>query len=397
MSPVSKDVIQRDLYLDDADGVECLPNEEIFAELAHNLTSQNTKYTSLALTQKVFAIMRRVGKRFLGVETPLFASMLVQPQPQAVEEDKVKVPTAPALPSPKTTPSPPPHDPTPLPYDSTIPLLTTLMEACASLSYKVVELEQDKHTQALEILKLKKRVKKLEKKRRSKHSRFKRLRKVGTSHRVESSTNTIVDEDVSAATKDVSTVEPTVFDDEEVTMTMAQTSIKIKAEKAILFDEQIAQRGMNYDKDKYPIIDWEIYSEGSRTYWKIIRVGGITEAYQSFKDMLIGFNREDLVELKSLFELDADDVLWKLQRIKIYSSRRTQINAASIATTVSAIATITTKEITLAQSLVEIKTSKPKAKGIVLQKPSESTTTTTKIISSELSQDKGKGIMVKEL
>nr|GEU46849.1 copia protein [Tanacetum cinerariifolium] len=31
---VTEDVIRRDLYLDDADGVECLPNEEIFAELA---------------------------------------------------------------------------------------------------------------------------------------------------------------------------------------------------------------------------------------------------------------------------------------------------------------------------------------------------------------------------
>nr|GEV56373.1 hypothetical protein [Tanacetum cinerariifolium] len=51
---------------------------------------------------------------------------------------------------------------------------------------------------------------------------------------------------------------------------------------------------------KYPIIDWEIHTEGSRTYWKIIRVGGITEAYQVFKDMLKGFNREDLVALWNL-------------------------------------------------------------------------------------------------
>nr|GEX11552.1 hypothetical protein [Tanacetum cinerariifolium] len=43
-----------------------------------------------------------------------------------------------------------------------------------------------------------------------------------------------------------------------------------------------------------------------------------------------------------------------------------EVNAASIATTDSAVATITTDEITLAQELVEIKTSKPKAKGIVL-------------------------------
>nr|GFB55394.1 hypothetical protein [Tanacetum cinerariifolium] len=51
---------------------------------------------------------------------------------------------------------------------------------------------------------------------------------------------------------------------------------------------------------KYPIIDWEIYSKGSRIYWKIIRVGGITEAYQSFEDMLKGFDREDLVALWNL-------------------------------------------------------------------------------------------------
>nr|GEX87610.1 xylulose kinase-1 [Tanacetum cinerariifolium] len=31
---VTEDVIRKDLHLNDADGVECLPNEEIFAELA---------------------------------------------------------------------------------------------------------------------------------------------------------------------------------------------------------------------------------------------------------------------------------------------------------------------------------------------------------------------------
>nr|GEU66200.1 hypothetical protein [Tanacetum cinerariifolium] len=69
-----------------------------------------------------------------------------------------------------------------------------------------------------------------------------------------------------------------------------------------------------------------------------------------------------------------------------------EVNAARIATNVIA-ATITTKEITLAQALMEIKTTKPKVKGIVLQEPSESITTT---ISSKKSQDKGKAIMIKE-
>nr|GEX89450.1 uncharacterized mitochondrial protein AtMg00810-like [Tanacetum cinerariifolium] len=42
-----------------------------------DLSTHTTKYTSPALTQKVFANMRRVGKGFFGVETPLFEGMLV--------------------------------------------------------------------------------------------------------------------------------------------------------------------------------------------------------------------------------------------------------------------------------------------------------------------------------
>nr|GEV59399.1 hypothetical protein [Tanacetum cinerariifolium] len=45
---------------------------------------------------------------------------------------------------------------------------------------------------------------------------------------------------------------------------------------------------------KYPLIDWEIYFEGSRTYWRIIRVGGIIQAYQIFEDMMKDFDKEDL-------------------------------------------------------------------------------------------------------
>ncbi|GJV44462.1 hypothetical protein Tco_1428998 [Tanacetum coccineum] len=77
-----------------------------------------------------------------------------------------------------------------------------------------------------------------------------------------------------------------------------------------------------------------------------------------------------------------------------------KVNTASIATTVSA-ATITEDEITLAQALAELKSVKPKVttattattKGILLQEPSESITTTTTTIPSK---DKGKGIMVEE-
>nr|GFA12830.1 copia protein [Tanacetum cinerariifolium] len=53
-----------------------------------DLSSHLTKYSSPALTQKVFANMRRVGKGFSGVETPLFEGMLV---PQQAADDVANV------------------------------------------------------------------------------------------------------------------------------------------------------------------------------------------------------------------------------------------------------------------------------------------------------------------
>nr|GEY91600.1 hypothetical protein [Tanacetum cinerariifolium]GEZ00655.1 hypothetical protein [Tanacetum cinerariifolium] len=80
-----------------------------------DLSSHTTKYTSPALTQKVFANIRRIGKGFSGVETPLFDTMLVQPQADAKNEDDNEVPATPTPPSPTpaTTPTLPTHEPSP--------------------------------------------------------------------------------------------------------------------------------------------------------------------------------------------------------------------------------------------------------------------------------------------
>nr|GEW27639.1 putative ribonuclease H-like domain-containing protein [Tanacetum cinerariifolium] len=130
---ITEATIRDALHLYDAEGVDCLPNEEIFAELARigyekpstkltfykaffssqwkflihtilqslsakhtswnefssamasvviclstgDLSTHTTKYISPALTPKVFTNMRRVRKGFLGVKTPLFEGMLV--------------------------------------------------------------------------------------------------------------------------------------------------------------------------------------------------------------------------------------------------------------------------------------------------------------------------------
>nr|GFA42236.1 hypothetical protein [Tanacetum cinerariifolium] len=173
--------------LDDTEGVVCLPNEEIFTGLAQmgyekpstkltfykafffsqwkflihiilqslsakrtswnefstemasvnqvgDLSTHTTRFISPALTQKVFANMRRVGKDF------------------------------------------PTH-------------IQQVLDVCSALSSHVGNLEHDNAAQKLEIIKLKARVKKLEMANKVKSSKLRRLRKVEASRRIESSDN----------------------------------------------------------------------------------------------------------------------------------------------------------------------------------------------------------------
>nr|GEX48776.1 hypothetical protein [Tanacetum cinerariifolium] len=106
----------------------------------------------------------------------------------------------------------------------------------------------------------------------------------------------------------------------------------------------IPEQGIHVEalQTNYLIINWEIYTEGTRQYWKIIRIGNITEVHQFFVDMIKAFDREDLVKLwslikerfnssnatkdkeialwfklKRLFEPDEDDELWKFESFKL--------------------------------------------------------------------------------
>nr|GEZ15338.1 hypothetical protein [Tanacetum cinerariifolium] len=247
---ISEDVVREILRLDDAEGVVYLPNEEIFVRLAQmgyekpakrtswnefsttmasaviclskrqrfnfsryifdslvrnvdssskfymyprfiqliiqaqvvDLSSHTTRYISPALTQKVFANIRRVGKGCSGIESPLFENMLQVRKVDAEEEvqvpayydvdqenvteeiaDDVAQPTSPLPPSPQ------------------------VLDKCSALVLRVKGLESANTAQQLEILKLKARVKKLERLNKVKSSKLRRLKKVGTSQRIESS------------------------------------------------------------------------------------------------------------------------------------------------------------------------------------------------------------------
>nr|GEU53959.1 hypothetical protein [Tanacetum cinerariifolium] len=73
-------------------------------------------------------------------------------------------------------------------------LLQEALDACAALTRRVEHLEYDKVAQALEITKLKRRVKKLEKGNRVIVLKLRRLKKVGTSYRIDTSKETVIDD-----------------------------------------------------------------------------------------------------------------------------------------------------------------------------------------------------------
>ncbi|GJX85752.1 hypothetical protein Tco_0336526 [Tanacetum coccineum] len=143
-----------------------------------------------------------------------------------------------------------PNEP-PLPEGHTSRSKEGRMEHTIELTVHVLDLEKDKDAQAIEILNLKIRVKKLERKRKSGISHPKRR----MYRQIKSFDDDLYEEDaskqgrksdkiytattgVNTVGEGVSTAEPrtppttTVFDDEDVTMAMAQTLIKMKEEKA---------------------------------------------------------------------------------------------------------------------------------------------------------------------
>nr|GEX94125.1 putative ribonuclease H-like domain-containing protein [Tanacetum cinerariifolium] len=182
------------------EGVDCLPNEEIFIELArmgyekpstkltfykdffssqwkflihtilHSLSAKCTSWNEFSSAMASVIICLWVGKGFLGVDTPLFEGMLIGViEEQGYAEEQVQDVAADTaaqradtsiqgddvhesyIPSP-TPPTPPPQQSQDLPSTS-----QEALDACAALTRRVEHLEYDKVAQALEITKLKRR------------------------------------------------------------------------------------------------------------------------------------------------------------------------------------------------------------------------------------------------
>nr|GEU71277.1 hypothetical protein [Tanacetum cinerariifolium] len=254
---VTEATIREELRLDDAEGVDCLTNEEFFAELARmgyekpstkltfykdffssqwkflihiilqcmsakrtswneysssmasvviclssgDLSTHTTKYTSPALTQKVFANIQRVDENVEEVnvgdaaegddsaahgEVPTVAEEPSIPShtPSTLPPNHLKISLqlprynqhhhkSPQVQLPSPQPQPQPQQDAEFPMN----LLQKVMDTCATLTRRVEHLEFDKVAQAIKITKLKQRVKKLERWNKVKVLKLRRLQK----------------------------------------------------------------------------------------------------------------------------------------------------------------------------------------------------------------------------
>nr|GEU48647.1 integrase, catalytic region, zinc finger, CCHC-type, peptidase aspartic, catalytic [Tanacetum cinerariifolium] len=280
--------IRRDLRLDDAEGTACLPNDAIFEELER---------------------MRKHKPRRKQRE----ATKVPHIEPQVVRIDCNCM---------------------------------NLMDIYTKLIDMVLSLEQTKTNQADKINKLKIRVKKLEGKKKKRTCGLKRLYKVGLSARVESF------EDEKGLGINAAITSSISKDD----MTLAQTLMEIKAAKpkpkGVTIqepipkdDDDVAIEATLLSSKSPTIVDYKIYKEGKKSYFKIIRADGNSQNYLTFGIMFKNFNREDLEvlrrivkerfkktkpvddidnqlfqTLKTMFEHHVKDIIWKYQQgaVKMY-------------------------------------------------------------------------------
>nr|GFA92763.1 hypothetical protein [Tanacetum cinerariifolium] len=334
-----------------------------------DLSSHNNQYTSHALTQKVFANKRRVGKGFSGVDTPLFATIQncssigdfqAQEEGQEVrEEEEIQVFWFKEIKKGKRTEAIDADE------DITLTDAETQVDLGAKLQGRkdddddaikdenidwnvVVEQMQEKHLANIrKYQSLKRKPVSIAQARKNMIIYLKNM--VG--YKMEHFRGMTYDKVIPIFEREYNKVQ-TLFKpdkDEEPTKkrvaeeTLIQESFKKLKAVEVLGSHSTQDTPTHDPKEiseedvqnmleivpvsefkvealqvKYPLIHWEIHSEGSRSYWKIIRVGGITKAYHSFEDMLKGFDREDL------------DALWRLVKEKFSTAVPTVDEGKSI-------------------------------------------------------------------
>ncbi|GJY59486.1 hypothetical protein Tco_0459378 [Tanacetum coccineum] len=211
--------------------------------------------------------------------------------------------------------------------------LDELMALCTALQKSVLDLEKTKTTQQNEIDSLKRRVKKIKNKKRSKTHMLKRLYKVGLTVRVESSDNEeSLGEDASKQGR-IDAIDA----DKEITLVNVH-------------DMDVAER---------EVVVKEVNDE----------VNVVEEVVEVINTAKLIFDAAQVSVAGDI--VSAASVATNVSAAITVSAATT--TSAATATTTATITTV--DDITLAQALEEMKSIKPKQKGVVIQELGNSTTT----------------------
>ncbi|GKA75848.1 putative ribonuclease H-like domain-containing protein [Tanacetum coccineum] len=234
---ITETSVRRDLQLEDAEGIKCLPNADIFKQLAlmgmvknvdssvkflmyprfvqffmdkhvGDMATHDEIFVTPSHTKKVFSNIKRVGKGFSRAVTPLFPTMMVQDQEEMGEE-----PIADEAVNEENVPT---HSNDPLLSGEDSLKLNDLMEICTKLQQRVLDLENTKTAQAQEISSLKLRVKRLEKKGGSRTHKLKRLFKGRKIDDIEQDAEVTLVDETQGRYDDAQMFDIDVFNDEEV-------------------------------------------------------------------------------------------------------------------------------------------------------------------------------------
>ncbi|GJX81976.1 hypothetical protein Tco_0331457 [Tanacetum coccineum] len=251
---ITESIVRRDLQLEDAEGVDCLPNATIFEQLAL-MSSKTTAWNEFSSTMASVIICLATNQKFnfskyiFEKEICEGSAMPTDPhhtptiiQPSTSQPQKSQKPRRPKR---KDTKVPQPSGPTTSIADEDVNekmddssgprRQETIGDIIAQT--RVLDLETTKTTQANEIASLKRRVKKLERRRGLRTHKLKRLDKVGLVLWAESLNMSVNDLDGDEVIVDnvdvVKTVEETRSVVEEVTAVIEKTKLVSAAEETV--------------------------------------------------------------------------------------------------------------------------------------------------------------------
>nr|GEW58502.1 hypothetical protein [Tanacetum cinerariifolium] len=228
------------------------------------------------------------------------------------------------------------------------------MDTCKALTIRVEHLELDKVAQAMEITKLKRRVKKLERGNKVKVLKLRRLQNVGTTQRVETSDETVMD--------DVSNQERMIADMD------ADADVVLEEAKEVIDDDKDGQNA-------------NIQGRTAETQAEIYKIDldHANKVLSMQVDETKHAEVQELVEVVTTAKLITEVVTTTNKTITAAS-----ININVVKAQVPAAATAAPLRLTAAPR---------RTKGVVIMDPKKTTTTSTIIHTEAKSKDKGKGIL----